>query len=59
MHGLNIGMPKSKVNAIINQIRLDRDEIAWMNIDLKRNKRSSQDFRNNRKTTNNKPKRIL
>lgn len=39
-------MPKSKVNAkeIINKIRLDRDDIAWMNIDLKRNKCNSPDF---------------
>lgn len=37
--GLNVGTLKSKVNSkeIINQIRLKRDDIAWMNIDLRRN----------------------
>lgn len=41
--GLNIGIQKSKVNTkeIINKIRLDRDDIAWMNIDLRRYKRYS------------------
>lgn len=35
--GLNIGTLKSKIEsrAIINKIRLERDDIAWMNIDLK------------------------
>lgn len=37
--GLNIGTLKSKINSkeIINRIRLKRDDIAWMNIDLRRN----------------------
>ena len=36
-NGLSVGTLKSKINAqeIINKIRLDRDDIAWMNIDLK------------------------
>ena len=53
--GLNIGTPKAKINTkeIINQIRLARDDIAWMNIDLRRNKCNSRNFRNNRKTRNN------
>lgn len=35
--GLNIGALKSKIETreIINKIRLKRDDIAWMNIDLK------------------------
>ncbi len=35
-NGLKEGMLKSRIDAqkIINQIRLDRDDIAWMNIDL-------------------------
>ncbi len=38
--GLNTGVLKSKVDTkkIINEIRLKRDDIAWMNIDLRRNK---------------------
>lgn len=47
--GLNIGTQKSKVNTkeIINKIRLDRDDIAWMNIDLRRNECNCSDCRNN------------
>ena len=50
--GLNIGTQKSKVNSkeIINKVRLDRDDIAWMNIDKKRNKYYSTNSRNHRKT---------
>ena len=35
-NGLSVGTKKSKINTqeIINKIRLDRDDIAWMNIDL-------------------------
>lgn len=35
-NGLSVGTLKSKINSqeIINKIRLDRDDIAWMNIDL-------------------------
>ena len=35
--GLTIGTLKSKVDSkdIINKVRLDRDDIAWMNIDLR------------------------
>lgn len=35
-YGLKVGTLKSKINTqeIINQIRLERDDIAWMNIDL-------------------------
>lgn len=34
--GLNVGTLKSKINSqeIINKVRLKRDDIAWMNIDL-------------------------
>lgn len=34
--GLDVGMLKSKIDTaeIINKLRLDRDDIAWMNIDL-------------------------
>ncbi len=34
--GLDVGTLKSKINTqeIINKIRLERDDIAWMNIDL-------------------------
>ena len=34
--GLSVGTLKNKINSqeIINKIRLDRDDIAWMNIDL-------------------------
>lgn len=41
--GLDTGTPKSKINTkeIINQIRYDRNDIAWMNIDLKRNECNS------------------
>ena len=47
--GLNVGTLKSKINTkeIINQIRLKRDDIAWMNIDLRRNKHSHTNSRNN------------
>ena len=43
--GLSIGSLKSKINSkeIINKVRLSRDDIAWMNIDLKRNKYYSTD----------------
>lgn len=35
-NGLSVGTRKSKIDTqdIINKIRLDRDDIAWMNIDL-------------------------
>lgn len=35
-NGLNVGTMKSKINTqdIINKIRLERNDIAWMNIDL-------------------------
>ena len=35
-NGLSVGTLKSKINSqeIINKIRLERDDIAWMNIDL-------------------------
>lgn len=35
-NGLSVGTRKSKIDtqSIINKIRLDRDDIAWMNIDL-------------------------
>lgn len=47
--GLNIGTLKSKINSkeIINQIRLKRDDIAWMNIDLRRNQYCCTNCRNN------------
>ena len=50
--GLKIGAKKSNINPkeIINNIRLKRDDVAWMNIDLRRNKYNSTDSRNNRKT---------
>lgn len=37
--GLKIGAKKSSIKPkeIINQIRLKRDDVAWMNIDMKRN----------------------
>lgn len=36
-HGLKIGSNKSKIdtNSVINQIRLERNDIAWIGIDLK------------------------
>ena len=36
-YGLSVGMIKDKINSqeIINKMRLNRDDIAWMNIDLK------------------------
>ena len=36
IQGLSVGTLKNKINSqeIINKIRLDRDDIAWMNIDL-------------------------
>lgn len=45
--GLNIGTLKSKINTkeIINKVRLDRDDIAWMNIDLRRYKYNSSSCR--------------
>ena len=35
--GLSVGILKSKINTqeIINRVRLERDDIAWMNIDLR------------------------
>lgn len=38
-YGLCVGTRKDKINTqeIINKIRLERDDIAWMNIDLNRN----------------------
>lgn len=38
--GLKTGVLKSNVNAqeIINKVRLDRDDIAWMNLNLRRHK---------------------
>ena len=52
--GLKIGAKKKNINSkeIINNIRLKRDDIAWMNIDLRRNKYNSTNSRNNRKTRN-------
>lgn len=59
--GLKVGTMKSKINSqeIINKIRLERDDIAWMNIDMKRYKCNSKNSRNNRKTRDNKARRIL
>lgn len=36
-NGLDVGVLKSKIDTkdIINQIRLDRNDVAWMNIDLR------------------------
>ena len=53
--GLKIGAKKSSIKPkeIINQIRLKRDDIAWMNIDMKRNKYNCRNCRNNGKTRNN------
>lgn len=41
--GLKIGAKKSSIKSkeIINQMRLKRDDIAWMNIDMKRYKHNS------------------
>lgn len=49
--GLEIGTLKSKVNTkeIINKIRMNRDDIAWMNINLKRNEYYHTNCRNNTK----------
>ena len=46
--GLEVGKVKSKLETreIINKIRLKRDDIAWMNIDLRRNKCNSTNSRN-------------
>lgn len=53
--GLKIGAKKSSIKPkeIINQMRLKRDDIAWMNIDMKRNKYNRKNCRNNRKARNN------
>ena len=50
--GLRIGKPKSEVDVqeIINKIRLDRDDIAWMNMNLRRYKCNYTNCRNYRKT---------
>ena len=54
-YGLKIGKLKSKIDTkeIINKMRLKRDDIAWMNIDLRRNECDYKNFRNNRKARNN------
>lgn len=60
-NGLEVGKIKSSLETreIINKIRLKRDDIAWMNIDLRRNKCNSTNSRNNRKARNNSDGRIL
>lgn len=57
-NGLKIGTLKYKVNTkeIINKIRLKRDDIAWMNIDLRRNECNCKSKRNNRKAKYYRPK---
>lgn len=59
--GLEVGKIKSKLETreIINKIRLKRDDIAWMNIDLRRNKCNSTNSRNYGKARNYTAKRIL
>ena len=56
--GLELGTLKSKVNVqeIINRIRLDRDDIAWMNINLRRNEYNCTNCRDDRKTRDNSSK---
>lgn len=56
--GLEVGKVKSNLETreIINKIRLKRDDIAWMNIDLRRNKCNSRNSRNNRETRYNSAK---
>jgi len=59
--GLKIGAKKSSIKPkeIINQIRLKRDDVAWMNINMRRNKYNSRNCRNHRKARDNTNKRVL
>lgn len=59
--GLDVGKRKSKIKTgeIINKVRLQMEDIAWMNISLKRNKHCCTNSRNNKKARNNTIRRIL
>ncbi len=55
-NGLKIGISKIRVdkNSIINKIRLDRKDIAWIGIDILRDKCSGKSSRVGNKARNNK-----